>query len=230
MNPIATIARSCRKGFMLLARKPDRYLQHANGVLHIGANTGQERELYDLFDLPVMWIEPIAEVFQTLQANIVDYPQQRAVQALVTDQDDKEYEFHIASNAGQSSSIFDLKHHSDIWPEVTMEKSVKLNSRRLDTLLAEQSVDMSTFDTLVMDTQGSELLVLQGAGDVLNDIRFIKTEAADFAAYDGCCLLNDLSAFLETRGFVETNRLQIAVRAEGGSYFDVLYRNAGWSG
>ena len=99
--------------------KSDRYLGQAKGVIHVGANSGQERDLYDVYDLPVFWVEPIEEVFRELEANIAPYAKQQAVQALVTDENDREYEFHIANNAGQSSSIFGLKHHSDIWPEVT---------------------------------------------------------------------------------------------------------------
>ena len=230
MNSLDNIARSCRRAYMSFARKPDRFLRSANGVVHVGANSGQERDLYDLYGLPVLWIEPLPDVFLALDANIADYPQQQAVQALVTDRDGKEYDFHVASNDGQSSSIFNMQDHSDIWPDVVMEKSIRLVSRRLDTLLDEHNVDTSRFDTLVMDTQGSELLVLQGASKLLQGVRFIKTEAADFPAYEGCCLVDELSSFLETRGYEEATRVRIATRSEGGSYYDVMYRKSGESG
>jgi FkbM family methyltransferase len=226
MNLFSTIARPCRRGLIVWARKPDRFLRHSRGVIHVGANSGQERDLYELFDLPVLWVEPIEEVFDQLQRNIANYPKQRALKALVTDRDGKEYEFHIASNSGQSSSIFDLKHHKDIWPEVTMEKTVVLQSQRLDSLLGEHAIDASDFDTLVMDTQGSELLVLKGAGDLLQNLKLIKTEAADFEAYEGSCRLEDLRNFLEPQGFAEVSRARIATHDQGGGYYDVVYRKA----
>ena len=59
---------------------------HVRGVVHVGANTGQERLIYDKEGLNVLWIEPIPSVFDTLVANIRALPKQRAVCALVTDQ------------------------------------------------------------------------------------------------------------------------------------------------
>ncbi|MEO8465541.1 MAG: hypothetical protein ABI640_09395 [Gammaproteobacteria bacterium] len=64
--------------------------------------------------LDVLWIEPIQDVFATLRKNIAEYPRQRALQALVTDRDDHEYEFHVANDAGESSSILELKQHKDV--------------------------------------------------------------------------------------------------------------------
>src|SRR5438046_1455790 len=78
----------------------DRFLKEASGVIHVGANVGEERELYDRHGLRVVWIEPISEVFETLTANIAGFPRQRALQYLVTDQDGTEHQFHVASNNG----------------------------------------------------------------------------------------------------------------------------------
>ncbi|GMR17055.1 MAG: hypothetical protein BMS9Abin32_109 [Gammaproteobacteria bacterium] len=85
---------------------------------------------------------------------------------------------------------------------------------------------MNVFDTLVLDTQGSELMVLQGAGTLLHDIRYIKTEVADFEAYKGCARLHELSAYLEAFGFAETSRERFATRSQGGSYYNVIYQQA----
>ena len=82
-------------------------LKHVRGILHVGANVGQEAALYAKRGLNVAWIEPIPDVFQRLQANIKLYPQQRAYNDLVTDEDDKTYTFHVASNDGSSSSILE---------------------------------------------------------------------------------------------------------------------------
>jgi len=74
-----------------------------------------------------------------------------------------------------------------------------------------------------MDTQGSELLVLKGGLSLLKNFQYIKTEAADFESYKGCCLINDLSKFLNKLGFKEIKRIKFATRKKGGNYFDVLY-------
>ena len=52
-----------------LREDSDRFLKKVKGVIHVGANTGQEMELYAKYKLPVVWIEPIPEVFETLKQN-----------------------------------------------------------------------------------------------------------------------------------------------------------------
>jgi FkbM family methyltransferase len=205
---------------------PDSFLTQVSGVVHVGANTGQERELYRSCGLRVIWVEPIPEVFEQLSFNIRKFDTQRAFQALVTDVDDKEYEFHIANNGGQSSSIFSLGKHTDIWPDVHYNQSVILKSTTLASLFSRENLDSSDYQALIMDTQGSELLVLRGSLPILGNFLFIKTEVADFESYEGCCQLSDFNKFMIEHGYREFSRSKFAARAEGGSYFDIVYKKA----
>jgi FkbM family methyltransferase len=208
----------------LLKRDPDRFFQEISGVIHVGANTGQERGLYERYGLRVIWIEPIPEVFETQKANLEGLHRQRALENLVTDRDDAEYQFHIANNNGASSSILDLKQHKDIWPTVAYAKTITLKSVTLATLLQRERIDPTEYDALIMDTQGSELLVLKGADPVLHNFKYIKTEVPDFESYEGCCQLLDIDSFLTRHGYKEFSRNKFANRAEGGSYYDIVYR------
>src|SRR5262245_10761460 len=207
----------------LFAPDPNRFLREVRGVVHVGANVGQERDLYQRYNLDVLWIEPIPDVFAALAANIAGYPCQRALECLVTDRDDASYEFNVANNGGASSSILALKEHRDVWPQVDFTKTITLRGITLATLLARERIDPAQYDALVMDTQGSELLVLQGAEPLLGHFRFIKTEVPDFEAYAGCAQLGDMDRFLQAHGYRELMRQRFATRAAGGSYFDVLY-------
>jgi FkbM family methyltransferase len=207
----------------LLKPDPNRFLRRARGVVHVGANAGQERDLYDRLGLEVLWIEPIPEVFVELQANIAGLPRQRALQYLVTDRDDATYEFNIANNRGESSSILPLKEHRDVWPKVHYTRKIELRGVTLTTLAQRENIDLARYDALVMDTQGSELLVLRGAVPVLEQLKFVKTEVPDFEAYSGCARLDDIAQFLTARGFVEQSRHCFAERAGVGRYYDVVY-------
>jgi FkbM family methyltransferase len=214
--------------FLRRAKRPrevesDRFLRAARGVVHVGANSGQERDLYTRLGLAVIWVEPLPELFAELSTNIASLPSQRAFQCLVTDRDDAEYDFHVANNRGESSSILDLEEHKDVWPKVGFVATLKLRSKTLATLLREQGVELGRYDALVMDTQGSELLVLRGAEPILSGFRFVKTEVPDFEAYRGCCRLSDVEAFLEPRGYREIARREFARRAAGGRYYDVVF-------
>ena len=203
---------------------PDGFLREVSGVVHVGANTGQERALYAGLGLRVLWVEPIPEVFETLLANLRGYREQRALRCLVSDSDGAEYQFHVASNRGASSSILDLKLHREVWPHVSYERTIRLRSRTLASLLAEERIGPGTYDALVVDTQGAELLVLRGALPILRHFAYIKVEVPDFESYAGCCQLGDVASFLAEHGYREHSRRTFAKRAAGGSYYDVVYK------
>ena len=75
--------------YKILARDqdPDSFLDRISGIIHVGANTGQERELYASNGLPVLWVEPIPDVYEKLVSNLRNFPNQLAVQALLYDRD-----------------------------------------------------------------------------------------------------------------------------------------------
>ena len=201
----------------------DFFLARVSSVVHVGANEGQERELYHRHGLSVVWIEPIPDVFERLCANVRDLPAQRAIQALVTDRDGAEYEFHVSNNAGLSSSILELDGHRELWPEIHFDRTIPLRSTTLAALERRGAIRVDPPAALVLDTQGSELLVLQGAGTLLDRFQYVKLEAADFEAYRGCCRVADLSAFLAARGFRERRRALIRRRPGVGAYYDLVY-------
>jgi len=45
---------------------PDVFLDRVKGVIHVGANTGQERLIYESRQLNVFWVEPIPNVYEIL--------------------------------------------------------------------------------------------------------------------------------------------------------------------
>jgi FkbM family methyltransferase len=206
-----------------LTRDPDRFLRKVSGVIHVGANTGQERDTYWRLGLRVIWIEPIPEVFQALRRNLTGYSGQTALQYLVSDRDNAEYPFHIANNGGASSSILEFKLHQDIWPQVVCEKTIRLRSTTLPSLLRQERLNATDYQALILDTQGSELLILKGADPILSGFRFIKIEVPDFEAYTGCCQLQDIEPFMKRHGFREFSRHLIAERTAGGAYYDIVY-------
>jgi FkbM family methyltransferase len=202
---------------------PDFFLDQVSGVVHVGANLGQERDIYAARGLNVIWLEPIPEVFGRLRILLENYPQQKAFCHLITNIDNQEYTFHISSNEGASSSIFDLAKHKELWPDVTFTKSIVVKSISLSSFVRQQQVDLAKYDALVMDTQGSELLVLQGAVDILPRFKFIKTEVADFESYNGCCKLSEMDDFLRLQGFRRVATARFTHKRGVGSYFDVVY-------
>lgn len=189
-----------------------------NGIIHIGANTGQERVSYA--DMDVIWVEALPNVYNQLLDNIKSYPRQKAYQALLTDKAGQEHMMKISNNEAASSSIFDFAKHKEIWPEVRMVDEIKLTSTTLDELLVND--DLSKYQTMLLDTQGSELLILKGATNVLQAMKHIICEAATFEAYKGGCTAGEVSAFLAQFGFFEAKRDLQAMHKDGG-YYDIYY-------
>ena len=68
-NPLHAALRRLRSR---LGRWPDSFLWDCDGVVHIGANTGQERDMYHRLGLRVLWVEPIPSVFAQLRENLTD--------------------------------------------------------------------------------------------------------------------------------------------------------------
>jgi hypothetical protein len=90
----------------------------------------------------------------------------------------------------------------------------------LDTLLGDED----RYQAIVLDTQGSELLVLKGATRLLEKIQYVTTEAADFESYVGCARVDDLVKFLNDLGFKLIQKHKFAESPQGGQYFDLLFR------
>jgi FkbM family methyltransferase len=205
-------------------RAEHSYLRKIQGLIHIGANEGQERDFYAAFGLDVLWIEPIPEVFAELRRNLSKFPKQRALNYLVTDEDGKKYELHIADNSGASSSILDLAEHTKMYPHIAYKDTITLSSATLISILDAERIDIRQFDAMVLDTQGSELKILRGAASLLSNFKFIKVEVPDFESYSGCCQIGELSAFMSSSGFRERSRHVILHTPGVGTYFEVIYQ------
>jgi FkbM family methyltransferase len=200
------------------------YLGYCHGVIHVGAHTGQERETYAHRGLSVVWIEPIPQVYEQLMLNIAPFPNQCAIKALITDKDGDNCDLHFASNDGVSSSIFDLHMHRDIWPEISYLHDIAVRSATLPSTLANAGVNPEDYDALVIDAEGSELLILRGSESLIRRFKYIEVEAADFESYRGGPTMKQIIQFLSERGFRLARKQPFAKRREGGTYFDLLFK------
>jgi FkbM family methyltransferase len=216
----------------LMAMKPYRqanaateFLKDAKGVIHVGASTGQERDIYAAHGLPVIWIEALPGAYEQLAENIACYENQQAFNYLITDKDGEEYNFNVSSNRGESSSIFELENHKQVWPEIEYTHSIRRTSATLKTVIERHAIDLAQYDTLILDVQGAELLALTGLGDLVNKFRFIRCEADDGQFYAGACQLRDLDGFFSARNFerVKTWQYSDSARPYVSHLYEALY-------
>ena len=114
----------------------DAFLGRCKGVIHAGANIGQERDVYARHGLRVVWIEPLPAIFDELKANIAPFAEQIAIKALLGACDNEPQVFRVSNNEGLSSSILELKYHKEIWPHVDFVGEIEMRSVTLPAALA----------------------------------------------------------------------------------------------
>ena len=84
--------------------------------------------------------------------------------------------------------------------DIEVERQVDVRLRRLDEWCRTEGVE--AIDVLKVDTQGSELGVLQGTGDLLGSCSLVECEVEFNPIYEGQPLFADVDAYLRSRGFV----------------------------
>jgi FkbM family methyltransferase len=199
------------------------FVQNSIGVIHIGANSGQERDIYQLYKLAVLWVEADPHTYNTLEQNIKNYLNQTAVQSLLLDRDGIDSPFYISTNHAASSSIYPMAQHKKFWPRVDYANEISLISETLTTLVNRITLDLTLYDTMVLDTQGSELRVLQGGVDILWGIHTLLIETSDCELYQGGCYDSEIAEFLKPFGFVEIERWVMKSITGVGSCYNVVY-------
>ena len=174
------------------------------GIIHIGAHLMEEREDYISQGLiNTIWIEANPKVYKNIDF-INDGPYSEMVfNYAISDEDNKLYEFNITNN-GQSSSILKLDKHKIHHPQIHVSEIINVNSKRMDTLLSENNINIDNYNFLNIDIQGAELLALKGFGDLLNNIKYIYTEINTNTLYKDCALVSEIDEYLSKYGFKRT--------------------------
>lgn len=207
-------------------------------VVHVGAHFGQEATRYqNMMAARVVWVEASPETFQVLTSNIDRAKTQTpgllagwfsprktehvCINALISDNDHEQMEFHIFENDGAANSIFKIDRDNREFDSVRETGQVlTLPVKTLDRALSDAGVDPEDVDVLVLDTQGAELMCLKGAPKLLSSARFIETEISTKPVYEGGVLLGELEAWLGARGFKRKTMVRRA-------HMNVIFRKAG---
>jgi FkbM family methyltransferase len=181
-----------------------KYNCKPKGVLHLGANYGQEAVDYEAAGAKhVWWVEAIPDVFIKMRDSMekFNFETITCTNNCLSDVDGEEVEFKISNNEGQSSSFLDFGTHSVAHPTVKFVKSLRLKTKRFDTLakelVEEGLVNMNHYDFLNIDLQGAELLALKGMGRYLKGFKWLYIEVNKAELYKGCPMVEEIDTFLK---------------------------------
>jgi FkbM family methyltransferase len=168
-------------------------------VVHCGAHLGEEAEEYNATGWSeVIWIEANQFLIPKLVEATEKYDGNQVVCSALWSESGLPIELKIANNS-YSSSLLNFGTHSLTYPEVFFVSEAKLVSTKLDDLLERHPVNKGGI--LVLDLQGSEMQVLQGAKESLSDFRWVYTEVSKVELYSGQGTWNRISSYLEDYGF-----------------------------
>jgi FkbM family methyltransferase len=169
------------------------------GIVHIGAHHCEEAYSYHDWtkgrDKAVIWVEAHPDYFATgykyLREN---YSNQLIYCACLTNKT-KIVDFHLASNE-YASSILPFERELEFNPHVKDEGIIKLQAYRFDTWWPFIGYQKENYNVLIMDTQGSELYILQGMGEYLSMFDVIVAEFQTKETYKDVPKLWDLQEYL----------------------------------
>jgi len=173
------------------------------GVLHLGANTGQEAEMYASLGVrQVIWVEALPDVHAKLVEHIKPYAGQLALCACLGDIDGNQVTFRRANNESQSSSYLEFGTHAKEHPTTKFVEEISMRTVRLDTLLREKNIQIGDGWFLNVDLQGAELLALKGMGSLLRQFDWAYVEVNIRELYKGCPLVDEVDQYLGTYDFI----------------------------
>lgn len=194
----------------------NKYNINARGIIHIGAHTGEEKNLYDKLNIKntTIWIEANPDLIISLKNNVKN---DIVINEVISDKEET-VKFYITKNLEddnnkQSSSLKQLDYHLIAHPSVILDKEIIVNTITMNKLLSKYNIDITKYNFLNIDTQGNELEVLKGFGNILLKIDYIYTEINIKNLYKNIALLDEIDNFLNKFGF---KRVDTSIHEEEG--------------
>jgi FkbM family methyltransferase len=180
------------------------------GIIHIGAHCMEERSDYLSEGLDnTIWLEANPKTYEYVKSIVTLNESEKLYNFAISDIDNTIYDLNVTNN-GQSSSILELDLHKKHHPGIYVTEVLKVPSKRMDSLIAEENIDIRNYDFINLDIQGAELLALKGFGNFLNKISKVYVEVNTNYLYKNCSLIQEIDDYLSKFKFkrVETNMTQ----------------------
>ncbi len=170
-------------------------------ILDAGAGSGQfARTIRKTFpSARLVCFEPIDACFQEIRETFRNDPN-TSLNKLALGSKEGSFVFHIHRNPGSSSFLRMTDIHTNAYPGSGESETAVIPTIRLEDYLNTHS-EMPEF-FLKLDTQGTELDILKGAGDWIHKMRVIQIELNFAETYEQCPLFDEVYQFLRTRHFI----------------------------
>ena len=191
----------------------EKYSSEINGIIHVGAHTGQEVSAYSKYKNKIILFEPQRNIYKELLKNTKKVEHIECYNFALGSKNEKRKLYKSEGNKGLSSSVLTPELHLKVQPNISFKNFEEIEVKRFDSL------NIETLNFLTLDVQGFELEVLKGFGEKLSDIEFIFTEINTKFLYKNNALVSDLDEYLKDYDFV-----RVFTNIDCFNYFgDALY-------
>lgn len=173
-------------------------------VADVGSRWGASDAWFRLAPLArLIGFEPDPEECRRLNALSAEHGRQEISYPVALGSEDGQATLHITREPACSSlyrpSEAVLRQFPSLRQIMTVDRTSSVPIRRLDGWASAECVDR--IDFIKLDTQGSELDILRGAGALLQTCLGIEVEVEFSALYEGQPLFADVDAYLRSCGF-----------------------------
>jgi len=171
--------------------------------------------------------DPDVDECARLQQHYVDFPNDTIMcipQALAGKSGQRN--LYVTKEPACSSLHPPLQHLVDRYPAldcIQLEKVVSINVTTLNAWAKENRID--DVDYIKIDTQGSELEILQGGNNLLKTVRCIDIEVEFNPIYEGQGLFFEVDAHLRANGFQLWRLANLVHYSQGAKKIDTGEKN-----
>jgi FkbM family methyltransferase len=185
-----------RNGFQLAQKCGVQF----RGLIQVGAYDGsyEHQHLKRLGLRQALFIEASPVPFARLKKTCKDLPNASFVNCAILDKNGP-VEFTITNHDQSSSLLKPARALEEL--SIKPDHVITVAGKTLDYVLKEQNLTPQSFNVLVIDVQGAELLVLRGAASLLPHLDVVNTEVNFEELYHGGAQIDEIDDFLAPYGF-----------------------------
>lgn len=189
-------------------------------IFDVGANLGQTSEIYATTfpEARIFAFEPVPETHEAASVRLARFPGVKLFQLAVSD---------LAGTVRMTARGRSASNH--ITDQAVSRWVKEIDAIRLDAFCDRHEVPQVDF--LKIDTEGHDLRVLRGCGDLLRRVHFVQVEAGLNRSNPLHVPLSELEQFLTTQGFELFGfyAQKMARDAPILSRVDAVFRNKGFA-
>jgi FkbM family methyltransferase len=176
--------------------------KHVTVVLDVGANRGRFGDYMRRqgYEGRIISFEPLAEPFATLARRVDGNPRWDAVRVAISDTPGTATMRHSGNADVMSSLLTSTDVLVKSMPEAAPTEELQVPVSTVDEQVRDRLTDADR-PFLKIDTQGSELPVLEGAEETLRRAAGVLAELSFVELYEGQALFGELVDWLAARGF-----------------------------